>query len=101
MLIDGPPFESLPAGNGIIECAIEHLPLTPKAYGVTLFVRSEEGVIDLAPTRTFPQCFKVTMDSIETFGFDGPFRTIQLRHSANLLHLDHTWRLVPSEGSAP
>jgi ABC-type polysaccharide/polyol phosphate transport system ATPase subunit len=101
MLIDGPPFESLPAGNGIIECAIEHLPLTPKAYGVTLFVRSEEGVIDLAPTRTFPQCFKVTMDSIETFGFDGPFRTIHLRHSANLLHLDHTWRLVPSEGSAP
>ncbi|MDH3814518.1 MAG: ABC transporter ATP-binding protein [Acidobacteriota bacterium] len=101
MLIDGPIFKSLPAGNGIVECAIEHLPLTPKTYGVTLFVRSEEGVIDIAPTRTFPRCFKVTMDGIEKFGFDGPYRTIHLRHSANLLHLDHTWCLVPSEDSAP
>lgn len=100
MLIDGPTFESLPAGEGIVECAIEHLPLTPKMYGVTLFVRSEEGVIDIAPTRTFPQCFKVTTDGIETIGFDGPFRTIHLRHSANLLYLDHTWRLVPSEDSS-
>jgi len=101
MLIDGPTFESLPAGDGVVECAIEHLPLTPKTYGVTLFVRSEEGVIDIAPTRTFPQCLKVTTDRIETLGFDGPYRTIHLRHSANLLYLDHTWRLVPSEDSAP
>lgn len=101
MLIDGPTFEFLPAGEGVVECAIEHLPLTPKTYGVTLFVRSEEGVIDLAPMRTFPKCFKVTTDGIEKFGFDGPYRTFHLRHSANLIYLDHTWRLVPAEDSAP
>jgi hypothetical protein len=101
MLIDGPVFEYLPAGNGIVECAIERLPLTPKTYGATLFVRSEEGVVDLAPTRTFPKLFKVTTDGIEAFGFEGPYRTYHLQHSANLLYLDHTWRLVPSEDSAP
>lgn len=101
MLIDGPTFESLPAGEGVVECAIKHLPLTPKTYGVTLFVRSEEGVVDISPTRTFPQCLKVTMDGVETFGFDGPYRTLHLRHSVNLLYLDHTWRLVPHEDRVP
>ncbi len=58
MLIDGPSFESLPAGEGIVDCAIENLPLTPKTYGVTLFVRSEEGVVDLAPMRIFEESFR-------------------------------------------
>lgn len=100
MLIDGPSFEHLPAGEGIVECAIERLPLTPKTYGVTLFVRSEEGVVDLAPMRIFTESFRVTADGIDTYEFDGPYRTVHLQHSANLFHVDHTWRLVPSEDPA-
>lgn len=100
MLIDGPSFESLPAGEGIVDCAIENLPLTPKTYGVTLFVRSEEGVVDLAPMRIFEESFRVTADGIDTYEFDGPYRTVHLQHSANLFHVDHKWRLVPVEDTA-
>jgi ABC-type polysaccharide/polyol phosphate transport system ATPase subunit len=100
MLIDGPSIETLPAGEGIVECAIKRLPLTPKMYGATLFVRSEDGVIDLAPMRTFAESFRVTADGIDAYEFDGPYRTFHLRHSANLFHVDHTWRLVPSEDAA-
>jgi hypothetical protein len=73
------------------------LPLTPKTYGVTLFVRSEEGVVDLAPMRVFIESFRVTADRIDTYNFHGPYRTVHLQHSANLFHVDHKWRLVPSD----
>lgn len=100
MLIDGPSFENLPAGEGAVDCAIDHLPLTPKTYGTTVFVRSEDGVIDLAPMRVFADSFKVTADDSEVSEFGGPYRTFHLRHAGNLFHIDHTWRLVPSEEAA-
>jgi lipopolysaccharide transport system ATP-binding protein len=98
MLIDGPSFETLPAGEGVVECEIEHLPLTPKTYDATLFVRSEDGVVDLAPMRTFSEPFRVSTEGVDTFGFKGPYRTVHLQHSANLFHVDHIWHLVPSGG---
>ena len=97
MLIDGPSFESLPAGEGSVECVIDSLPLTPKTYGVTLFVRSEEGVVELAPTRTFSESFRVSADGIESYGFSGPYRTFHLQHTANFFHVNHTWRLARSQ----
>ena len=98
MLIDGPSFEVLPAGEGVVECAIDHLPLTPKTYDATVFVRSEDGVVDLAPMRTFAEPFRVSTEGVDISRFEGPYRTVHLQHSANLFHVDHTWHLVPSGG---
>ena len=100
MLIDGPSFEELPPGKGTVECTIADLPLTPKTYDVRLFVRSEDGVVDLAPMRTFAESFRVSTEGVDSSGFEGPYRTVHLQHSANFFHVDHSWHLVPSGGDA-
>jgi ABC-type polysaccharide/polyol phosphate transport system ATPase subunit len=100
MLIDGPGFETLPPGEGAVECAIEHLPLTPKTYDAKVFVRNENGVVDLAPMQTFSESLRVTTDTTESFGFKGPYRTFHLHHSVNLFHVDHSWRLVPAQSAS-
>lgn len=99
MLIDGHGPERV-EGEGIVECRIPRLPLTPKVYDVLLFVRSSEGIIDLATMRKVAR-FRVTDEQLGRVPLGGPMAVNHLRQGSPV-YLPHTWHFYSDgEGAKP
>jgi ABC-type polysaccharide/polyol phosphate transport system ATPase subunit len=107
MLIDGYGPERI-EGSGTMDCVIPMLPLTPKLYDILLFVRSQEGIVDLAAARIAAR-FRV-VDSgedeicIPSVGggkrrlvrLDGPMAINHFRQGAPFF-VEHQWRASSGE----
>ena len=89
MLIDGPgPTHA--EGSGAVECHIPMLPLTPKVYDITLFVRSGEGQVNLIDMRTVAR-FRVTDEGLNAIPLRGPMAVNHLRQGSPV-YVPRTWR---------
>ena len=89
MLIDGHGPDCI-EGRGVVECHFDRLPLTPKVYDILLFVRSAEGMTDIATMRTCAR-FQVTADGIDKIPLRGPMAINHLRQGS-VVYLPRTWR---------
>jgi len=89
MLIDGYGPEWI-EGRGTAECHFQRLPLTPKVYEILLFVRSAEGIADIAPMRTCAQ-FRVTDEGLDQVPLRGPMAVNHLRQGSPV-YVPRTWR---------
>ena len=93
MLINGHGPEWI-EGDGVVDCQIKRLPLTPGVYNVLLIVRSHDGVADLATMRVVAQ-FRVTDPEAQNIPLLGPMALTVLRMSP--VYVENTWRLVAGE----
>jgi len=89
MLIDG-PGPTYAEGSGTVECHIPVLPLTPKVYDITLFVRSGEGIADLIDMRTVAR-IRVTDEGLDAIPLRGPMAINHLRQGSPV-YVPRTWR---------
>jgi len=89
MLIDGYGPDSI-EGNGMVECHIPKLPLTPKLYDVLLFVRSSEGILDITTMRTVAQ-FRITDEKLDRVTLHGPMALNHLRQGSPV-YFPRVWR---------
>ncbi|MBN2374030.1 ABC transporter ATP-binding protein [bacterium] len=98
MLIDGygPDWVE---GQGMVECEIPKLPLTPKVYNILLFVRSSEGIADLTTMRTVAN-FRITDEHIEQVPLLGPMAVNHLRQGSPV-YIPRTWRFYNGECPKP
>lgn len=94
MLIDG-PGPSVAEGAGIVECHIPVLPLTPKVYGVTLFVRSGDGIADLMVMRRVAW-IRVTDEGLDAVALRGPMAINHLRQGSPV-YVPRTWRFYKED----
>ncbi len=93
MLIDGAIAKEIKAGEGVLECKIPELPLTPKQYGIVIFIRDNTGVVDLVAARTYAR-IKILMDGIEKIPSSGAYSTGHIRHEGNFVYVPHTWTIT-------
>lgn len=95
MLIDGHGLEWV-EGEGIVECTIPALPLTPKLYEIKLFVRSGEGICDVSITRTIAQ-FRITDDRLERVPLRGPMAVNHMRQGSPV-YFPRIWKFYDGDG---
>ena len=88
MLIDGDGPDWVD-DRGIIECEFSNLPLTPKIYDILIFVREEEGIVDIAEMRIYTK-FRITDEGLEKLSSKGRMSTTLLRQNS-VLYLPHKW----------
>jgi ABC-type polysaccharide/polyol phosphate transport system ATPase subunit len=89
MLIDGYGPEWV-EGEGMVECTIPSIPLTPKLYDVLLFVRSGDGIADITAMRIVAR-FRITDDELDAIPLIGPMALNHLRQGSPV-YLPRTWR---------
>jgi hypothetical protein len=89
MLIDGPGPEVV-NGSGMVECHIPLLPLTPRVYGIELFIRSGEGIVDLIEQRIVAH-LRVTDEGLDAVPLRGPMALTHLRRGSPV-YVPRTWR---------
>lgn len=88
MLIDGHGPDYI-EGRGLIECRFDTLPLTPKSYDILLFVRSSEGIADIAHADTYCR-FRITEKNLENISLSGPMALNYLRDGTHI-YVPHHW----------
>jgi ABC-2 type transport system ATP-binding protein len=92
MLIDGhaPDFID---GDGSISCRIRKPAFLPRNYELHLFVRSQEGMVELLPTQYAAE-FMVTSAGLDAISMNGPYALGHLmEHTAAVVHFDYDWDL--------
>jgi len=89
MLISGagPDFID---GEGTIDCIIPRLPLAPKIYDLVVYVRSKEGIKDIASMRNYLQ-FRITDEGIEKVPSAGPMALMHLRRGPAVV-VEYEWK---------
>lgn len=93
MLVDGYGPDWI-EGEGLVECRIPYMPLTPKVYDIILFVRCSEGISDLVNMRSITQ-FRVTDERLNFIPLNGPMAINQLRQGSPI-YQEHIWHFYNS-----
>ena len=88
MLIDGPVVDAI-EGQGVVECRLDELPLTPKVYELVVFARAKEGVSDILPMRTYA-VFRVSEENAEGWPMNGPMAINHLRQGSPV-YVKRSW----------
>lgn len=88
MLIDGCGPDYI-EGRGVVECRFDSLPLTPKTYEILLFIRSSEGIADIAHMDIYSR-FRVTEENLNNIAMEGPMALNYLRHGTSI-YVPHYW----------
>jgi len=89
MLVSGNPPESI-QGEGSIDCHFPLFPLTPNIYDLMVYIRSSEGIKELAEVRNYLK-FRITDEGIERVPTDGPMALMHLRRGPGV-YVPHEWR---------
>jgi hypothetical protein len=97
MLIDG-PGPDVAEGEGIVECIIPALPLTPKLYEIKMFTRSGEGICDLMRMRTVAY-LRVTDENLDAVPLKGPMAVNHLRQGSPV-YIERTWKFYNGDRTA-
>lgn len=88
MLIDGYGPDYI-EGKGIVECRLDSLPLTPKVYDIFLFIRSCDGIVDIAHPDIYGR-FRVTEEGLNRIPMAGPMALNHLRQGS-VIYVPHKW----------
>ena len=99
MLMDGHGPEQI-QGQGAVECRIDRLPLTPKAYRVMLKVfQSGHAITEVITKRTVAH-FRVTDAGTDSVSMRGPLALTVLRQGPPL-YVPRLWTFYERQGGAP
>lgn len=95
MLIDGygPPEIT---GEGMVECRLASLLLTPKVYDIVVFVRTANGAADLCPSRIYAT-FRVTDNGLGLVSMKGPYALNHLRQGSPV-YVARVWQFFNETG---
>ncbi len=96
MLVDGHGPDAI-EGEGVVECLIPNLPLTPKVYDILVFVREEAGIVDVTPMRVYAS-FRVTDASIDRIPLRGPM-AVNLMRQGSPVYVPREWRFYDAAGT--
>jgi ABC-type polysaccharide/polyol phosphate transport system ATPase subunit len=99
MLLDGPGPDQI-EGRGIVECRIQRLPLTPKAYRVVLSVFQAGHLLTEVTTKRTVASFRVTDEGLDSVAMRGPMALTILRQGP-ALYLPRAWHFYDSQGGEP
>ncbi len=99
MLIDGSGPDQI-QGQGVVECRIERLPLTPKVYRVMLWVfQSGHALTEVATKRTVAS-FRVTDEGVDSVSMRGPLALTVLRQGP-AVYVPRVWHFYDQQGGEP
>ena len=99
MLLDGPGPAQI-AGTGIVDCRIQRLPLTPKAYRVVLSVYQAGSLITEVTTRRTVANFRVTDEGVESVAMGGPLALTVLRQGP-AVYVPRVWHFYDGQAGEP
>lgn len=99
MLIDGSGPDQI-LGQGVVECRIERLPLTPKVYRVMLAAFQSGQVLAEIVTRRTIANFRVTDESVDSVSMRGPLALTVLRQGPPV-YVPRVWRFYDRQGGEP
>lgn len=88
MLVDGHGPDYI-EGRGVVKCRFDALPLTPRIYEILLFIRSWEGIVDIAHMDIYCR-FRVTEENLNNIAMKGPMAINYLRRSTPV-YVPHYW----------
>lgn len=99
MLIDGHGPDQI-EGSGIVECRIQRLPLTPKAYRIMLWAfQSGHALTEVATRRTVAN-FRVTDEGLDSVSMRGPLALTVLRQGP-AVYVPRVWHFYDRQGGEP
>ncbi|NQT22388.1 MAG: ATP-binding cassette domain-containing protein [Candidatus Omnitrophica bacterium] len=88
MLIDGYGPEYV-KGRGIIECRLAFLPFAPRIYDIVVFVRSRDGIVDIAMEKSSTK-FSIKEDRSGNIPMNGPM-ALALIKQGGPVYIPHEW----------
>jgi ABC-type polysaccharide/polyol phosphate transport system ATPase subunit len=99
MLIDGSGPDQI-LGRGVVECRIDRLPLTPKAYSVMLWVFQSGHALTEVATRRTVASFRVTDEGVDSVSMRGPLALTVLRQGPPV-YVPRVWHFYDRQGGEP
>jgi energy-coupling factor transporter ATP-binding protein EcfA2 len=100
MLLDG-PGPDLIEGKGIVECRIQRLPLTPKAYRIVLSAFQAGYLVTAVTTRRTVANFRVTDEGVDSVAMRGPLALTILRQGP-AVYVPRVWHFYDDvQGGEP
>ena len=99
MLLDGPGPDQI-QGEGIVECRIPRLPLTPKVYRVVLSVCQTGYLVTAVTTRRTVANFRVTDEGLDSLAMRGPLALTILRQGP-ALYVPRVWNFYDRQRGEP
>lgn len=96
MLLDGPGPDRI-EGRGMVECRIERLPLTPKAYRVVLSVFQAGYSVSAVTTSRTVANFRVTDEGLDSV-MRGPL-ALTLSRQGSAVYVPRVWHFYDGHGS--
>jgi hypothetical protein len=99
MLVDG----SGPAqiqGQGVVECRIDRLPLTPKVYRIMLWAFQSGHALTEVATRRTVASFRVTDEGVDKVSMRGPTALTVLRQGPPV-YVPRAWHFYDRAGDEP
>lgn len=99
MLMDGPGPDQI-HGRGVVECRINRLPLTPKAYRVMLAVFQSGHAISEVITRRTVANFRVTDAGTDSVSMRGPLALTVFRQGPPV-YVPRVWNFYDRHGGEP
>jgi ABC-type polysaccharide/polyol phosphate transport system ATPase subunit len=96
MLIDGPGPDQI-QGQGVVECRIDRLPLTPKVYRIMLWVFQSGHALSEVATRRTVASFRVTDEGVDSVSMRGPMALTVLRQGPPV-YVPRVWRFYDQGG---
>jgi lipopolysaccharide transport system ATP-binding protein len=94
MLVDGYGPDYIEK-RGIVECHLKSLYLTPNNYDIRIFVRSADGINDIAEMKIYAR-FCITEKNLEKIPMQGPMALNHLRHMP--IYIPRTWHFFQLGG---
>jgi hypothetical protein len=99
MLMDGPGPDQI-HGRGVVDCRIDRLPLTPKAYRIRLTAfQSGHSLTEVATRRTIAS-FRVTDEGVDSVSMRGPLALTVLRQGPPV-YVPRVWHFYDQPGDEP
>lgn len=95
MLIDGFGPEEI-VGEGYVDCKLKKVTLTPKSYDLFIFVRSSNGIVDIAEPRICEQ-FQIDGKNLTSLSMQGPMAFNHFTRKG-VCYIEREWNFYDASG---